>query len=46
VAKYGQVQPLNPSLFLLLLSTLPSSPAFNWDFCLKKPHAWHSIQGL
>jgi hypothetical protein len=34
VAKYGQVQPLNPSLFLLL-STLPSSPAFNWDFCLK-----------
>jgi len=35
VAKYGQVQPLNPSL-LLLLSTLPSSShAFNWDFCLK-----------
>jgi hypothetical protein len=34
VAKYGQVQPLNPSLFLLF-STLPSSPAFNSDFCLK-----------
>jgi hypothetical protein len=31
VAKYGQVQPLNPSL-LLLLSTLPSSPRIQLRF--------------